>query len=142
MLSLILFFSVVMMAANNDTAVFKNSVFVHGLLHKLIDIVAIANPKLLPNTSVNMPYFWCRISWSSISITCKYHETIKVSRKKIINKKIIFNYCHSRARRVIENAFGILAQRWRVFRKPVWANIDTIENVIKCCVTFYITQVY
>lgn len=43
----------------------------------------------------------------------------------------IFNYRLSRARRVVENAFGILSSRFRVFRKPIYASETTVERIIK-----------
>jgi len=43
----------------------------------------------------------------------------------------ILNYRLSRARRVVENAFGILASRFRVFRKPIYASETTVEKIIK-----------
>ena len=47
-----------------------------------------------------------------------------VSEEEKIN-----NYHHSRARRCIENAFGILSQRWRIFLKPIKASV---KNVLAC----------
>ena len=44
------------------------------------------------------------------------------------DKKKIYNYRHSRARRVIENAFGISSTRWRIFYKPIKSIKSTLEN--------------
>lgn len=49
----------------------------------------------------------------------------------------IFNYRLSRARRTIENAFGIMAARWRVFRKPIRANVTTVDSIVRACVCLH-----
>ena len=53
-----------------------------------------------------------------------------------LNKKV-FNYRLSRARRTIENTFGILVQRWRVLRKPIIADISTCEKIVKATVVLH-----
>lgn len=54
----------------------------------------------------------------------------KVSTK---NRKI-YNYRLSRGRRMIESVFGILAERFGVFQKPIsFINPDKVESVVVAC---------
>lgn len=43
----------------------------------------------------------------------------------------VFNYRLSRARRISENAFGILVERFRIFEKPIPMKVETTECIIK-----------
>ena len=60
------------------------------------------------------------------------------------NSQKIFNYQLSRAWGTIENAFGILVARRRMFRRPIRTSIETVQSVIRACVClhnyFQITQ--
>ncbi|XP_017467818.1 PREDICTED: uncharacterized protein LOC108360141 isoform X2 [Rhagoletis zephyria] len=49
--------------------------------------------------------------------------------------KQVFNSRLSRARHVVEHAFGILANRFRIFLAPMNLKVETVENVtFACCV--------
>ena len=49
----------------------------------------------------------------------------------------ICNYRLSRARHVIENTFGILRARWRVFSRPIQASVQTAEEITKAAVCLH-----
>lgn len=48
-------------------------------------------------------------------------------------QKRIFNYRLCRARRIIENTFGILANRFRIFHTCINLKVDNIDKVILAC---------
>ena len=57
---------------------------------------------------------------------------LKPYSKNALNiKERVFNYRLSRARRVSENAFGILAACFRIYEKPINLLVETTEILVK-----------
>lgn len=57
--------------------------------------------------------------------------------RKLDDRKRVFNYRLSRARRCIENAFGILVSRWRVFLGTVQGKPELLNNMIQAAVCLH-----
>ena len=53
------------------------------------------------------------------------------SHRNLTQKEKIFNYRLSRARRVVENAFGILAARFCIFMRSIDLKVDTTAELVK-----------
>ena len=56
-------------------------------------------------------------------------------RHALTQERKIYNYRLSRARRVIENVFGIMSNRFKMFSTPINLSIDRIDLVVlTCCI--------
>lgn len=52
-------------------------------------------------------------------------------------KQRIFNYRLSRARRIIENAFGILSAQWQILRTTIDCKAENIDTIVKASVCLH-----
>ena len=52
---------------------------------------------------------------------------------KLQEDQTVYNYRHSRARRIVECVFGILVQRFRVFDRHMYLSDNTAVRVTKAC---------
>ena len=54
-------------------------------------------------------------------------------------EKVVFDYRLLRTSRIIENSFGILAARFKIFRRPINTRVETICSITKATVTLQLS---
>ncbi|CAH1997238.1 unnamed protein product [Acanthoscelides obtectus] len=119
---------------HSDSAIFENSVFYQQFVHDKI----ILPPKPLPGTEVSVPHVFV----GDEGFPLQTYLMRPYPKSGVINnvRKKTFNRQLSRARRVVENAFGILAMKWRLFLRPIETDEGTADWIVKaaCCLHNYI----
>lgn len=90
-------------------------------------------PKDLPGSNTKLPHFLVGDEAFSLDTFMMKPYARKVAKSDL--SKEIFNYRLCRARRVSENAFGLLCQTFRVFYTPIGIVPETCTNMIlvACC---------
>lgn len=58
-------------------------------------------------------------------------------RKNLTDEERVFNYRLSRARRTIENTFGILAARWQIYQKTLFMSPPTVDKIVLATVVLH-----
>ncbi|XP_030748951.1 protein ALP1-like [Sitophilus oryzae] len=119
---------------HSDSAIFENSAF----YQQYIDNKTILPPRPLPGRDDPVPHVFVGDEGFALQtyLMRPYPKTgiINDTRRKKFNSQL------SRARRVVENAFGILAMKWRVFLRAIETDAATADWIVKaaCCLHNYI----
>ena len=116
---------------HSDSGVFSNSDFGQALLN---DCLCLPQDRTLPGTtSPKVPY--CFVGDEAFPL--KPNMMRPYPGKNLPYQQSAYNYRLCRARRVIENSFGILAARWRIFRRPIIAEPENVVLFTKAAVALY-----
>lgn len=112
----------------SDGGVMKNTSFYKKLQENELHL---PSNRALPNTNQTLPYVFLADDAFPLEehILKPYpgsHDKDSIQR--------IFNYRLSRARRVVENAFGILSVVFRVLRKPMLLDPQKAAKVVLTCI--------
>ncbi len=65
--------------------------------------------------------------WSKKQVECHEHGLYRDS----------FNYFHSSLRVHVEQAFGILVERWGILWKPLDFEISSVPRIVSCCMRLH-----
>ena len=114
----------------SDGGVFKNSNLFRALEENSLNM-----PKMdiLPFTEINFPYFIV----ADEAFPLKEYILKPYSQRGLTLERRIFNYRLSRARRVVENAFGILSNRFRIFMTPINLIPEKVEIITFACCSLH-----
>lgn len=120
----------------SDGGVWSNSTFADALDHGETKLPPL---KMLPGSHIKFPHVFV----ADEAFPLKSYLMRPYPRNALQDKQRVFNYRLSRARRVIENTFGILVSRWRILRRCICQsphNAEVMFQALVCLHNFIMTE--
>ena len=93
----------------------------------------IPGPEPFPGYNGLLP--WYMVADDAFEMSCSVMKPFP-SQDLSMNQRI-FNYRLSRARRIVENAFGILATRFRILRREIEMTPEHASEVVMGCIVLH-----
>ncbi|XP_013386500.1 putative nuclease HARBI1 [Lingula anatina] len=114
----------------SDSQIFNESELKQCLEDGTINFPA---PSPLPHDDQDTPFFFL----GDDAFALRTYMMKPYSSRGLTKEQQIFNYRASRARRAVENAFGILAQRFQVLLSTMQMLPEAVQDVIEACICLH-----
>lgn len=114
----------------SDGGVFRESSLSSALAHNTLNL---PRNQALPGRVKKVPFVI--VADDAFPITTRIMKPFP--NRGLSNSQKVFNYRLSRARRMIESSFGILANRFRVLLNPISLHPDKVEKITLACVALH-----
>lgn len=116
--------------STSDCAVFNQSELKTALESNTLGLPP---PRLLPGDVTPLPFFLV----GDDAFPLRQWIMKPFSSRQLTNEERIFNYRLSRARRIVENGFGILANRFRCLLTTLQQDTQVVNSVVLACVCLH-----
>ena len=114
----------------SDGTVYANSNLAYAIENQILNTPSDCK---IPGSNKVLPYVFI----GDDAFGLKRHMMKPYPFSNLSESKLVFNYRLSRARRVIENMFGICASRFRVFHRPTIAKVKEVIAITKAVVALH-----
>lgn len=114
--------------SNSDASVFRKSNFGRRLLSNQLDLPA---SSVIPNYNEGsvMPFVFV----GDEAFPLLKNLMRPYPSRNLSMKEKIYNYRLSYARRTVECTFGIMANKWRIFHRPLDTKLVLCDYIVKAC---------
>ena len=114
----------------SDGGVFRNSTLSKAISTNLLNI---PEPRTLDDGEIEAPY----VIVADDAFPLMENLMNPYLFRGLPKEQRIYNYHLSRARRIVENVFGILANRFRIFLSPILLSPENVEVLSLACCTLH-----
>lgn len=114
--------------ANSDSNILKKSNFGRRLHANQLNI---PNAQMLPQDDKGKPMPFMIVGDEAFALSRNILRPYP--RRNLTVKQRIYNYRLTRARRMVECTFGILANKWRILHRPIDVELAFADYIIKAC---------
>lgn len=97
------------------------------------DNLNLPSPRPLPGSEISIPY----VIIADDAFPLGPHLMKPYSSRGLSNEQRIANYRLSRARRVVENSFGLLSNKFRILLTKIHLSPPKVELIAKTCCVLY-----